>query len=522
VGFVIAGSIALPARALADVGVQITAPPADASLRGTVALAATAPDGTTSVEFARSSDGGATWHVIATDSDPAGGWTSAWDTTTAPDGSTTLQATAAPGGEIGAEDVIVDNTPPSTEVHAVPALFSPNGDGRRDRTTIRVHLDEPASLAVLVENHRGAVVHTLAAHHAAAAGTTTFVWRGFGSTRRVPDGTYRVVAKAIDGAGNRARGRTPVRVDTTRPRVVIRSVAPTFTATGPLHVRIALRDANGPLRLVARLLHDARIVRTFREGLHPVGRTEISVPVRKKGGAPFPPGLYRVQMTATDAAANRGRSHKVRFVVQHPVHTTVWRRVDGAGRHVALTFDDCNDGAAWNRIVSILHANHVHGTFFCVGDNVVRYPDVARRTVALGNAVGDHTWDHASLPGKTKAVVQADIEKAALSWWTVARVTPLPYFRPPYGAYDSTTLTAAGSLGFSRTMLWDVDPQDWRRPGASAIASRVLEAIRPGSIVIMHTLPQTARALPGILWGLRPRGLIQSSLPELFAAAGRR
>ena len=244
------------------------------------------------------------------------------------------------------------------------------------------------------------------------------------------------------------------------------------------------------------------------------------MPVRSRNGSPLRPGLYRVRISATDVAANRGVSREVPFVVQRPVHSTVWGRVDGAGRHVALTFDDCNESGAWGRILAILHANHLHTTFFCIGGNVVRYPDLARRTIALGNAIGDHTWDHRYLPGLSKTAVRAELEKQAMAWWRVARVTPLPYFRPPYGAYDSATLAAAGSLGFARTMLWDVDPQDWRRPGASVIASKILGAIRPGSIVVMHVQSQTAQALPTILAGLRARHLLQSSLPDLFAAAG--
>src|SRR5206468_11172800 len=126
------------------------------------------------------------------------------------------------------------------------------------------------------------------------------------------------------------------------------------------------------------------------------------------------------------------------------------------------------------------------------------------------DSVGDHTWDHQSLPGHTEAFVENELRKQADAWWKVARVTPLPYFRPPYGAYDSTTVAAAGKLGFTRTMLWDVDPQDWRQPGSSVIASKVLGAIHPGAIVVMHVQSQTADALPSLLAGLPRKPLLQS------------
>jgi peptidoglycan/xylan/chitin deacetylase (PgdA/CDA1 family) len=71
-------------------------------------------------------------------------------------------------------------------------------------------------------------------------------------------------------------------------------------------------------------------------------------------------------------------------------------------------------------------------------------------------------------------------------------------------------------------MLWDVDPQDWRRPPPSDIVSTVVRGSKAGSIVVLHTLPGTAAALPGIIAGLRDRGLEPVGLPELFRAAGYR
>ena len=64
-------------------------------------------------------------------------------------------------------------------------------------------------------------------------------------------------------------------------------------------------------------------------------------------------------------------------------------------------------------------------------------------------------------------------------------------------------------------ILWDVDPRDWTQPGSSAIESRILSAVRPGSIVLMHPLPQTAAQLPSLIQALRGRGYILMTLPEL-------
>jgi peptidoglycan/xylan/chitin deacetylase (PgdA/CDA1 family) len=116
--------------------------------------------------------------------------------------------------------------------------------------------------------------------------------------------------------------------------------------------------------------------------------------------------------------------------------------------------------------------------------------------------------------------VRQELMRSETPWWNAAQGTPVPYGRPPYGAYNSSTVAAFGGVGFTRVIMWDVDPQDWRNPGASVIAARVLSHVRSGSIVCMHLRPQTAAALPAILRGLRARGYKAVSLPELFRAAG--
>jgi len=80
----------------------------------------------------------------------------------------------------------------------------------------------------------------------------------------------------------------------------------------------------------------------------------------------------------------------------------------------------------------------------------------------------------------------------------------------------------AGSLGFARVILWNVDPADYTDPGASTIAERVLSQTRSGSIVVLHLRLQTATALPRIIAGLRARGYELVTLPALFRRSGVR
>jgi peptidoglycan-N-acetylglucosamine deacetylase len=199
----------------------------------------------------------------------------------------------------------------------------------------------------------------------------------------------------------------------------------------------------------------------------------------------------------------------------------VLSRVPRAGPHVGLTFDDCNDEGAWLEILRILDANDVRASFFPSGMRVEQFPEAARRTVAHGHAVGSHGWDHSRLrdlePGEIEAQLLADLE----TWRKSVGLDSMCFLRPPYGEYDEGVLRAAGRLGFSHLVLWDVDPRDWETTAAArAIEEHVLRMARPGSIVELHVTEKTARALQPIIEGLRGRGLEPVSLATLLKRQG--
>ena len=69
---------------------------------------------------------------------------------------------------------------------------------------------------------------------------------------------------------------------------------------------------------------------------------------------------------------------------------------------------------------------------------------------------------------------------------TLTGKTTKPYFRPPYGAYNTTVLVTVGSLGYTKTIKWNIDTIDWDGRSTYRIVSKVLNNIVPGSIVLMH------------------------------------
>ena len=467
---------------------------------------------------------------------PAGsGPTTTAPATSAPDlvPTTTTVPTADPGAEpavTGVEPLTTpdtteppDVTPPSLGLHITHAHFSPNGDRVRDKTFFALTATEPVVVDIVIHNASGTARKV--EQVAFGPGEHTVSWGGRiqrnGSWGRAPDGDYTVKFVAHDLAGNDTKKTRTVTVDTTPPRMTWSSITPDpWGATGGISYNFTTADASGPLQIWATASSRAGLLDRSSTTSHPVGATHLGWRPNYSDGTVFLPGNYYGAVRLTDEAGNESTSAFRAFRVDRSVSTVVVRRVEGAGNRVAVTFDDCIEGDAWTSILSTLRAYGVLATFFCPGSEVYAHPGQAQATVAAGHTIGSHSNGHAQLSHLSYADIASRLAIDKAAWWSVARATPTPYFRPPYGDYDATVLDAAGDQGFRYTVIWDVDPNDWTSPGSSTIAARVLGSARPGSIILLHVRGQTAAALPTILSGLRSRGLQQSSLTELFRANG--
>jgi peptidoglycan-N-acetylglucosamine deacetylase len=186
---------------------------------------------------------------------------------------------------------------------------------------------------------------------------------------------------------------------------------------------------------------------------------------------------------------------------------------DANGR-VALTFDDCSDNHAWRAIIAELKALAAPSAFFCIGREVKAHPVTARRVVGSGSMLCNHSWSHPILTSLSAKNIDLQL-RFARDIIFKRTGSACRFMRPPYGIYNHTVLQVAGRLGYRYAALWSVDPNDWRQPGEAVIVARVLAAARSGSIVLLHALPQTARALPAIVNGLRARGLRPVRLSRL-------
>ncbi len=184
----------------------------------------------------------------------------------------------------------------------------------------------------------------------------------------------------------------------------------------------------------------------------------------------------------------------------------------GAGEPVVyLTFDDGPHPTWTPQVLEVLARHGAIATFFVLGQNVEAYPELASRLVEAGHDAENHTFDHASLDKVDRETFIAEVRDTddAIHAAAGAQADPISCLRPPYGAYDAQTSALAAELGKTLT-LWNVDPQDWRRPGAAQIAEHLLAHARPGAILLMHDgggeRSQTVEALETVLGELVARG----------------
>lgn len=171
---------------------------------------------------------------------------------------------------------------------------------------------------------------------------------------------------------------------------------------------------------------------------------------------------------------------------------------------VALTFDDGPWSKYTGQILDILKKHDARATFFVLGSLAQGRPDVIRRMAAEGHEVAIHSWRHANLTRLSSSAVVSDLSRCRN---TISGLTgkPVRLMRPPYGALDSTARAAIAQTGL-RPVLWTADTHDWRNPGSSAIASRIMKGARSGAIILCHdgggsrsgTVAAIARVVPAL------------------------
>jgi peptidoglycan/xylan/chitin deacetylase (PgdA/CDA1 family) len=207
-----------------------------------------------------------------------------------------------------------------------------------------------------------------------------------------------------------------------------------------------------------------------------------------------------------------------------------WTYIPASQRVVALTFDAGANADAVPSILRTLEHANVPATFFLTGNFVRDFPASARAIAGAGYRIGDHTITHPHLTQRSDAAVQREILGAARQITAVTGQNPAPLFRFPFGDADARVISIANSLGYV-PVRWTVDTLGWKGTSghitSEIVASRVLGALRPGEIVLMHVGSNPddhstldADALPQLISQLKARGYSFVTLDALTGGTG--
>lgn len=186
-------------------------------------------------------------------------------------------------------------------------------------------------------------------------------------------------------------------------------------------------------------------------------------------------GLLAGPLAGVGAAwAVRGRSSSA-FAPSY------WRGTTGRNA-LALTFDD-GPGPSTPALLKLLKEYRVRATFFQVGQNANRHPDIAAAVAFAGHEIGNHSHSHPNFALKSPAFIRDEFARAQESLIAVAGVSPT-LLRAPYGVRWFGFREMQRQLGLTGVM-WSVIGLDWKLP-AEAITTRILSRARDGDIICLH------------------------------------
>jgi peptidoglycan-N-acetylglucosamine deacetylase len=163
----------------------------------------------------------------------------------------------------------------------------------------------------------------------------------------------------------------------------------------------------------------------------------------------------------------------------------------GVANSVALTFDDGPDPAGTPAVLHALDQLGWRATFFMLGAQVERYPEVAAAVVGAGHEAAVHGFSHRNHLARGPADVHRDLARAVSVVTATTGVRP-SWFRPPYGVLTLGSLIAARRAGLV-PVLWTAWGRDWEAPHPDRVVHVLSGQLRPGGTVLLHDSDCTAR-----------------------------
>ena len=193
-----------------------------------------------------------------------------------------------------------------------------------------------------------------------------------------------------------------------------------------------------------------------------------------------------------------------------PIYSVAWEE-----KKIAISFDCAWGTEHTDAILNALDQNDVRCTFFMVEFWTEKYPEYVKKIDEAGHEIGTHSKTHPYMSKLSESEIRAELSSSSEAI-TAVTGKKVDLFRPPYGDYDNLVIDTAKSMGIY-SIQWDVDSLDWKDLSATDIAMRIINGVKPGSIILCHNNGlHTAEALPLIFSTLQNRGYEFVPIGELI------
>jgi len=191
------------------------------------------------------------------------------------------------------------------------------------------------------------------------------------------------------------------------------------------------------------------------------------------------------------------------------------RHENPASEHIALTFDD-GPTPYTAEVLDLLKEHGQKATFFLIGRQVEKYPELVKRMLAEGHTVGNHTYSHARNTGFMNARQMEEEIRAADRAIRAVISRKVKFYRPPYGVTNPSVKKAVQYTGHT-VMGWSIRSLDTVIRQEEKILDRILRRLKPGRVILLHdTSERSVNVLRELLDTLWEKALRSVPLDELF------
>lgn len=197
---------------------------------------------------------------------------------------------------------------------------------------------------------------------------------------------------------------------------------------------------------------------------------------------------------------------KTNWIIKKIFSSYIWD-IPNTEKKIYLTFDDGPIPEITEWVLEELKKHNVKATFFCIGDNIAKHPDIFKKVINEGHAIGNHTFNHLNGWKTTTEMYLENFERCEKTIQQFAINNPnSKIFRPPYGKIKRAQAKAIQQLGY-KIIMWDVLSVDFdSNLSKEKCLENVLANVRSGSIIVFHdsikafknleyTLPKTLNLL---------------------------